>query len=144
MTLPPQRCRRITFPAPYGGAIDLHQMLLDLLLVLMGSIRGCESLVQALFNEGNVHDSSQIQTVCTAWCIQFRWQYRRITKLIEEKMHFTEQTTQADANKAQSDSKSVKPEANWGGKLFFGVLIAVLVFFWWVLIYSGGVVGHHS
>jgi len=92
VTLPPQRCRRITFPAPYGGAIDLHQMLLDLLLVLMGSIRGCESLVQALFNEGNVHDSSQIQTVCTAWCIQFRWQYRRITKLIEEKMHFTEQT----------------------------------------------------
>jgi hypothetical protein len=34
--------------------------------------------------------------------------------------------------------------SNWGGKLFFGVLFAVLAFFWWLLIYSGGVVGQHG
>jgi hypothetical protein len=34
--------------------------------------------------------------------------------------------------------------SNWGGKLFFGVLFAVLAFFWWLLIYSGGVGGQHG
>jgi hypothetical protein len=34
--------------------------------------------------------------------------------------------------------------SNWGGKLFFGVLFAVLAFFWWLLIYSGGVVERHG
>ena len=31
---------------------------------------------------------------------------------------------------------------NWGPKLFFGTLVAVLAFFYWLLIYSGGVTGH--
>jgi len=35
-------------------------------------------------------------------------------------------------------------EARWGWKLFVGVLFAVLTFFWWLLIYSGGVVVDHS
>ncbi len=58
-------------------------------------------------------------------------------------MHPIKQPTHAEATKAQGDPKSHQPEVNWGGKLFFGVLIAVLVFFWWLLIYSGGVVGGH-
>ncbi|MDH3644850.1 MAG: hypothetical protein OES38_22285 [Gammaproteobacteria bacterium] len=34
--------------------------------------------------------------------------------------------------------------AGWGGKLFVVTLIAVLAFFWWLLIYSGGVAPHHG
>jgi hypothetical protein len=59
-------------------------------------------------------------------------------------MHPIEQSKQAQAAKAQGDAKSLQSEVNWGGKLFFGVLIVVLVFFWWLLIYSGGVVGSHG
>ncbi len=33
---------------------------------------------------------------------------------------------------------------NWGKKLFFGTLIALLVFFYWLLIYSGGVTASHG
>ncbi len=33
---------------------------------------------------------------------------------------------------------------NWGAKLFYVTLIAMLVFFWWLLIYSGGVTIHHG
>jgi len=32
----------------------------------------------------------------------------------------------------------------WGGKLFVVTLLAVLAFFWWLLIYSGGVELHHG
>ncbi|MBC8211403.1 MAG: hypothetical protein H8E21_10065 [Gammaproteobacteria bacterium] len=32
---------------------------------------------------------------------------------------------------------------SWGPKLFYGVLIAVLIFFWWFVIYSHGVVATH-
>ena len=35
-------------------------------------------------------------------------------------------------------------DVTWGGKLFVGTLIAVLAFFWWLVIYSGGVVVHHG
>jgi len=59
-------------------------------------------------------------------------------------MHPIEQPTQAEATKAKGDPKSLRAEVNWGSKLFFGVLIAVLVFFWWLLIVSGGVVGNHG
>ena len=31
----------------------------------------------------------------------------------------------------------------WGPKLFYGVLIAVLVFFWWMVIYPHGVAPTH-
>jgi len=37
-----------------------------------------------------------------------------------------------------------RDKANWGSKLFLATLFAVLVFFWWFLIYSGGVGGHHG
>jgi hypothetical protein len=30
----------------------------------------------------------------------------------------------------------------WGPLLFYGVLVAVLVFFWWMVIYPHGVAGH--
>lgn len=33
---------------------------------------------------------------------------------------------------------------NWGPPLFFATLALVLVFFWWLLIYSGGVSGNHG
>jgi hypothetical protein len=33
---------------------------------------------------------------------------------------------------------------SWGPKLFFGVMVAILVFFYWLLIYSGGVTVHHG
>ncbi|MDH3670188.1 MAG: hypothetical protein OES46_03380 [Gammaproteobacteria bacterium] len=39
---------------------------------------------------------------------------------------------------------STQARSNWGAKLFFAILFAVLVFFWWLLIYSGGVTGHHG
>ena len=32
-------------------------------------------------------------------------------------------------------------EVSWGPKLFFGTLVAVLLFFYWLLIYSGGAGG---
>ncbi len=35
-------------------------------------------------------------------------------------------------------------EVTWGRKLFVGALVAVLAFFWWLVIYSGGVVVHHG
>lgn len=46
-------------------------------------------------------------------------------------------TTEEPANNA-------KQHSNWGAGLFLGVLFAVLAFFWWLLIYSGGVSGHHG
>jgi hypothetical protein len=55
-----------------------------------------------------------------------------------------EQPTEAGATKAQGDPKSPQAEIKWGARLFFGVLIPVLVFFWWLLIYSGGVAGNHA
>jgi len=33
---------------------------------------------------------------------------------------------------------------NWGPALFLATLAGVLVFFWWMLIYSGGVEVHHG
>lgn len=33
---------------------------------------------------------------------------------------------------------------SWGPRLFWIVLVLILVFFWWVLIYSGGVTPHHG
>ena len=34
--------------------------------------------------------------------------------------------------------------SGWGSKLFVLTLIVVLAFFWWLLIYSGGVELHHG
>ena len=33
---------------------------------------------------------------------------------------------------------------SWGPKLFWATLVVVLVFFWWLLIYSHGVEVHHG
>ncbi len=42
-----------------------------------------------------------------------------------------------------SSGEKSKPASRWGQWLFYGVLVSILVFFWWLLIYSGGVVLHH-
>ncbi|MEE8428531.1 MAG: hypothetical protein V3S33_03400 [Gammaproteobacteria bacterium] len=39
---------------------------------------------------------------------------------------------------------NLKTHSNWGTRFFLGTLFAVLVWFWWLLIYSGGVGGHHG
>ncbi len=49
----------------------------------------------------------------------------------------------------QSDSEPRKSaldqlRSNWGSLLFYGTLVASLVFFWWLLIHSGGVTIHHG
>jgi len=36
------------------------------------------------------------------------------------------------------------PGVTWGPRLFLGVLVALLGFFYWLLIYSGGASGHHG
>jgi hypothetical protein len=40
------------------------------------------------------------------------------------------------------DNAQNKP--NWGARFFFATLFAVLIFFWWLLIYSGGIAGKHG
>ncbi len=42
----------------------------------------------------------------------------------------------------EPDNKPANGEATWGPKLFYGALLAALVFFWWLLIYSHGVAPH--
>ncbi len=39
---------------------------------------------------------------------------------------------------------SVGRQSNWGVKLFVGTLLTLALFFWWLLIYSGGVVVDHG
>ena len=41
----------------------------------------------------------------------------------------------SDEPRHQNDAGRV----TWGPKLFYGTLVAVLVFFWWLAIYSHGV-----
>ncbi len=43
-----------------------------------------------------------------------------------------------------NDSGDTGEGAGWGRKLFFVTLLAVLGFFYWLLIYSGGVAVHHG
>ena len=38
----------------------------------------------------------------------------------------------------------IRDSAKWGRALFIATLVAIVVFFWWLLIYSGGVSGHHG
>ena len=47
-----------------------------------------------------------------------------------------------DSTDTAAGAGLLKP--GWGPKLFVGVLVAVLVFFWWLLIWSGGVDPHHG
>ncbi len=45
-------------------------------------------------------------------------------------------------SKEDKGSLQAGQKTSWGPKLFYGVLLAVLVFFWWMVIYPHGVVGH--
>jgi hypothetical protein len=50
----------------------------------------------------------------------------------------------SDQSTAQQNNESTEQEAvSWGPKLFYGVMIEVLVFFWWMVIYPHGVAPHH-
>ena len=52
--------------------------------------------------------------------------------------------TEAEKNLNKASSETSPDEStSWGPKLFYGVLIAVLVFFWWMVIYPHGVVSTH-
>ena len=45
------------------------------------------------------------------------------------------------------DKNSDRPDsggATWGPKLFLGAVAAVLAFFYWLLIYSGGITVYHG
>jgi hypothetical protein len=42
----------------------------------------------------------------------------------------------------QQNHRPQDGESSWGPFLFYGVLLAVLVFFWWMVIYPHGVAGH--
>lgn len=44
----------------------------------------------------------------------------------------------------RKEGTDVSGHSNWGPKLFVGVLIGILLFFYWLLIYSGGVTVHHG
>lgn len=45
------------------------------------------------------------------------------------------------------ENKSVnteRPKPSWGPKLFVAAFLAILAFFYWLLIYSGGITVHHG
>ena len=45
-----------------------------------------------------------------------------------------------------NENETNQPDSggSWGKKLFFATLVAILGFFYWLLIYSGGVTVHHG
>jgi hypothetical protein len=45
---------------------------------------------------------------------------------------------------AQEKRSNASGRSSWGAKLFIGTLFTLAVFFWWLLIYSGGAVVHHG
>ena len=46
------------------------------------------------------------------------------------------------AREPASGNSEASEEVTWGPILFYGVLVAVLVFFWWMVIYPHGIAGH--
>ena len=44
---------------------------------------------------------------------------------------------------SEIDEESTNDSATWGPLLFYGTLIGVLVFFWWMVIYDHGVSSTH-
>lgn len=48
--------------------------------------------------------------------------------------------TSNDNRPEQAESE----RASWGPRLFVVTLVAILAFFYWLLIYSGGVTVHHG
>ncbi len=64
----------------------------------------------------------------------------------DEWSDMTASEKQDDMTAAANDAdEAPAPEdgATWGPKLFWITLVLILVFFWWLLIYSGGVEVHH-
>ncbi len=53
------------------------------------------------------------------------------------------QDTATQSTGADSTAGSGGVSTTWGPKLFVAVLLGALVFFWWLLIYSGGVTIQH-
>jgi hypothetical protein len=53
-------------------------------------------------------------------------------------------TDQLENETARDIAEPGNEQFNWGSRLFAGTLVAILVFFWWLLIYSGGVLVHHG
>ncbi|MEN8213224.1 MAG: hypothetical protein ABFR19_02575 [Pseudomonadota bacterium] len=45
---------------------------------------------------------------------------------------------------SETERYSRRREKSWGPKLFIATLVAILLFFYWLLIYSGGVTVHHG
>ncbi len=48
-----------------------------------------------------------------------------------------------EARETAMEPATDESTTTWGPKLFYGVLIAVLVFFWWMVIYPHGVAPTH-
>jgi len=53
-------------------------------------------------------------------------------------------TDHYESKPADGESRLNNEQSKWGVRLFMGTLFAILVFFWWLLIYSGGASGHHG
>ncbi|MCF6237009.1 MAG: hypothetical protein L3J70_11670 [Gammaproteobacteria bacterium] len=51
--------------------------------------------------------------------------------------------SKVDDKSAEQASGDTGYRTTWGTKLFWGVLIGLLVFFWWLLIYSHGIEVSH-
>lgn len=49
-----------------------------------------------------------------------------------------------EPSKKSGEKPEESPSVSWGPKLFVGVFLLVLAFFYWLLIYSGGAVVHHG
>ena len=47
------------------------------------------------------------------------------------------------ASAEQNKQPAEQDPVSWGPKLFYGVMVAVLIFFWWMVIYPHGVAPHH-
>ncbi|MEN8180291.1 MAG: hypothetical protein ABFS39_16950 [Pseudomonadota bacterium] len=50
-------------------------------------------------------------------------------------------------SEAPNDNSPEQPKSEsttWGPKLFIAALVAILAFFYWLLIYSGGVTVNHG
>ena len=49
-----------------------------------------------------------------------------------------------DNSEQQRETAPDPLRATWGPKLFLATLVALLGFFYWLLIYSGGATGHQG
>ena len=50
----------------------------------------------------------------------------------------------ADPQSSARKNTLARLKSNWGSLLFYATLVVTLVFFWWLLIHSGGVEIHHG